>query len=461
MEFFDRIRYGKQYGYEVLFKNQPPQTAGKVGVIIAESGLPEDYDFEFYANFMEHVFHYTLPPFLTSMILADKGIGLIDPDNPLAREKFKPKQLVDSHGSTTTKTGKAYVECLFKWIPPGVKKNPWDHGYFLYIEDGKNGKPDVCDKVGAKIVGWYYGKLIPEKKVAWRSQLRKVYDEAVQKLSERFPNAEFRNPYYMYPETLRHAVDELLATGCETIVYQGINCPLYTDFEDYSHSLTMLHKYVAGHALVIMADQLGNQPSMPEAYFAILRDQLAEIPKDASVLVILSRHGHPFKKETQDERAHLYRVPLENGVREVMSTHAGKWDILWTFDEYADEYWDPKDKKIDTADAYLDGIKKGYDYIIELPTDFPAENTDLMIFHAMKKFTAFPDYDHNMPVPYPDWEKPLVRKFHAGKTTGIYAGCPVGPYRKYVVQAVVASVANVLETSSPTIYQANRTWATL
>ena len=123
MEFLDRIRYGKQYGYEVLFKNQPPQSAGKVGVIIAESGLPEDYDFEFYANFMEHVFHYTLPPFLTSMILADKGIGLIDPDNPLAREEFKPKQLVDSHGLTTTKTGKPYVECLFKWIPPGVKKN--------------------------------------------------------------------------------------------------------------------------------------------------------------------------------------------------------------------------------------------------------------------------------------------------------------------------------------------------
>ncbi len=444
MEFFDRLRYGKQYGYEVLFKNQPQKVTGKVGVIIAESGLPEVYEFEFYANFMEHVFHYTLPPFLVPIILANRGKGLIDPDNPLAREEFKPKQLVDALGSTTNQAGRPYVECPVKWMPPGVKKNPWDHGYFLYLGDGKSGAPDVCDKVGAKIVGWYYGKLIPEKKVAWRSQLRKVSDEAVEVLSERYPAAEFRNAFYMYPETMRSATDELLAAGCETIVYQGLNCPLYTDFEDYGHALTMLHKYVGGRAQVIMADQLGNQSAMPAAYFAILRDQLAELPKEASVRVILSRHGHPFKKETQDERAHLYRAPLEKGVREILVARGGKGDLIWSFDEYADEYWDPKNTKLDTKDAYAEGIKAGYDFIIELPTDFPAENTDLMIFHAMKKFTPFPDYDHNAPVPYPDWEKPLVRKFHAGKTTGIYAGCPVGPYRQYMVQALVASLTEKL-----------------
>ena len=37
---------------------------------------------------------------------------------------------------------------------------------FLYKGEGPSGAPDVCDKVGAKIVGWDYGKLLPEKKVA-------------------------------------------------------------------------------------------------------------------------------------------------------------------------------------------------------------------------------------------------------------------------------------------------------
>jgi len=438
-------KYGKQYGYEVLFKGQDARPTGKTGVIIAESGLPEKYEFPFYSRFMEHVFHYTLPAFLTKMNLADRGIGLIDPDHALAREAFTPNQLVDFLGSTVNREGKPYTECNIKWVPPANKKNPWDHGYFLYIGDGPNGSPDVCDKVGAKIAGWYYGRLIPEKKVAWRSQLRKVYDEAVKELGKRFPDAEFRNAFYMDRESVREAVDELLARGCQTIVYQSINCPLYSDFEDYGYALTLIHELVNGRARVIMADQLGNQAVYREAYCQILRDQLQALPRSAKVLVILSRHGHPFKKETQDLRAHLYREPLEAGIRTVMSTWEGEWNLVWSSDEYADEYWDPKHKKFGTHDAYHLAINNGYDYAIELPTEFPAENTDLMIFHAMKKFSAFPEYDYNAPVSYPNWEEPLVRAFSEGKTTGIYAGCPVGPYRRYVVDSVVASISDVLK----------------
>jgi hypothetical protein len=445
---FEKWRFGKQYGYEVLFKKQDKHPTGKTGVIIAESGLPEDYEFAFYSHFMEHVFHYTLPPFLVKMILADKGMGLIDPDNPLARAAFKPKQLVDAHGSTTNKAGKPYAECDVKWVPPPNMKNPWDHGYFLYQGDGPSHTPDVCDKVGAKITGWYYGRLLPEKKVAWRSQLRKVYNEAVPDLETRFPGTLFRSAYYMDRESMRRAVEELLAAGCQTIVYQNFNCPLYSDFEDYGYSLPLVHELVQGRARIIMADQLGNQAAMGEAYVRILGDQLQSLPPEAKVLVILSRHGHPFKKETQDLRAHYYRDPLEAGIRKVLSTWKGQAEVIWTFDEYADHYWDKKNSKIETHAAYRKAVEEGFDFAIELPTEFPAENTDLMIFHAMKKFSALSTYDRNAPIPYPDWEIPLVRKVSEGKTTVIYAGTPVGPYRKYVVQALVGSVADVLGSSS-------------
>ena len=442
-----RKKYGKQYGYEVLFKNQPRKATGKAGVIIGELGMPEDYEPEFYIHFMEHVFNYTLPSFLVKLILADRGTGLIDPENPLARQAFKPKQLIDANGSFTNHSGKPYVACETRWVKAN-KKNPWDHGYFLYKGDGPNGYPDVCDKVGAKVVGWYYGHLMPEKKVAWRSQLRKVYDEAIAELGQRFPGTEFRNVHYMDPASIKKAVEELLAAGCETIVYQNFNSAVYSDFEDFGHSLVKTHAYVAGRARVIMADQVGNHSPMREAYAQILVDQLKGLSKDAGVLVILSRHGHPFKKETQDTHAALYREPLMARIREVMSTWQGKWEIVASFDEYADEYWDPKHTRLETYAAYRKAIEAGFDYAIELPTEFTAENTDLMIFHAMKKFNAFSDYNHNDPIPYPDWEKPLVRMFHEGKTTGIYAGCPVGPYRKFVVQAVVDSITQVLDNNS-------------
>lgn len=436
-------RYGRRYGYEVLFKGQAQHPTGKTGVIIAENGMPEDYEPDFYSRFTAHVFHTVMPSFLAKIILSDRGTALIDPDNPLAREEFIPSQLVDSDGLFTNKAGIPYVKCKVKWRPPN-KKNPWDYGYFLYTSDGPNGRPDVCDKVGAKIVGWYYGRLIPEKKVSWRSQLRKVYDEAVKELGVKFPGIEFQNAHSMDQQSIRRVVEELIACSCETIIFQSITCPIYSDFEDYNHSLVLVHELVNGRANVIMADQLGNQFPMQQAYIQILRDKLKSLPCSAKVLVILSRHGHPFRKETQDERAHLYREPLESGIRELMSTWEGKWDLVWSFDEFADKYWDKKGTRYETCAAYGKAIEEGYTYAIELPTEFPAENTDLMIFHAMKKFRLFPDYDRDQPVPYPDWEESLVRRFHAGNTTAIYAGTPVGPYRKYVVQALVDSISDVV-----------------
>lgn len=440
----DRLRYGKQYGYEVLFKNQPKTVQGKVGVILADMGMPEGYEFDFYRNYIHHVFHYILPAFIRPLVLADRGICLIDPENAMARQAFQPKQLVDANGSFTNRTGKPYVECNVTWHDPGTPRNVWDNGYFLYTEEGKGGAPDICQKTGAKVFGWYFGHLLPEKKVAWAHQCARIYTEAVDALKRQYPDTEFRHARYVYEESLCQAVEELLAAGCQTLVYQSFCNPVYSDFEEYAFALPLIHEYVAGRAVVICADQLGNQPSLCEAYFEMLRDRLKDIPPNASILLILSQHGHPFKKETQDVRGQLYREPLEAGMRQILAERGGKWDVIWTCDEYADGYHDKKHTKTETHAAYRKAIEAGYDYAIELPTEFIAENTDLMIFHAMKKFNAFAEYNRNDPVPYPDWERPLVRTFREGKTTGTYAGVPVGPYRKYVVEALVASISDVL-----------------
>ncbi|MEI7849678.1 MAG: hypothetical protein WCK35_28045, partial [Chloroflexota bacterium] len=304
--------------------------------------------------------------------------------------------------------------------------------------------PDICQKTGAKVNGWYFGQLIPEKKVAWSYQCGKIYTEASEALKKCYPQVEFRHAGYVYKETLKHAVDDLIAAGCETIVYQSFCNPVYSDFEEFAYALPLVYEYAAGRAQIICADQLGNQPALREAYFALLRDQLKTLPPEANGLVILSKHGHPFKKETQDEHGALYREPLEAGIRQILAEHGGEWEVVWSCDEYADEYYDKKHMKFETHAAYRKAIDAGYDYAIEIPTEFLAENTDLMIFHAMKKFNAFAEYNCNNPVPYPDWEMPLVRTFREGKTTGIYAGVPVGPYRKYVVKALVDSITQVL-----------------
>jgi protoheme ferro-lyase len=94
------------------------------------------------------------------------------------------------------------------------------------------------------------------------------------------------------------AVEELLAAGCETIVYQCFSNPVYSDFEEYAYALPVVHQACEWRARVICADQLGNQPALREAYVQIIRDQVTGLPRQSRVLLILSRHGHPFKKET-------------------------------------------------------------------------------------------------------------------------------------------------------------------
>jgi protoheme ferro-lyase len=445
LEPIKRLRFGKQYHYEMLFNRQDGRLVGKPGVILADIGMPEGYDPEFYCKFMDHVFHYLLPPFLHRLVLADRGIALIDPQNPLAREPFEPAQLVDMHGSFTNREGRPYVECKVTWRPPGMKRNPWDHGYFLYAEDGPGGASDVCQKTGAKVVGWYFGHLLPERKVPWGYQCGRVYEEATAVLRKQFPQAEFRHARYVYEHSIQQAVEELLAAGCQTVVYQCFCNPVYSDFEEYAYALPVVHQAVNGRAQVICADQVGNQPALREAYVQMVRHHLARLPRGSKILLILSKHGHPFKKETMDVRGLEYRRPLEAAVRRVMGEWGGPWDLVWSDDEYADEYWDPKGTKLETAAAYRKAIEEGYDYALEVPTDFIAENTDLMILHAMKKFRVFGEYDPFAPIPYPDWEQPLVRTFREGKTMGIYGGCPVGPYRKHVVEAAVASVSEVLQ----------------
>ena len=445
IEFLSRLRYGNQYGYEVFFKSQDIRSVGKTGIILADIGMPEDFDPLFYTKFMDHVFDYSLPAFLRPLVLMDRGIALIDPSNPLAREPFKPDHLIDMYGSSANREGRPYTECKVTWQGPGMKRNPSDHGYFIYKGDGKTGIPEVCQKTAAKVVGWYYGNLLPEKKVAWAYQCRKIFEDASEALLEKFPDLVIRHARYMVKDTILKAVEELRTEGCKTIVYHNYSSPVYSDFEDYSYAMPLVHMAGNSSSKVIFADQPGNHPSMRQAYVMMALDHLANLPAEASVMLILSKHGHPFKKETQDRRAHLFRHPLEKEMRDIMKERKGRWAIAWSQDEYADEYWDPEDKKLSTYSAYRKAITGGFDYALEIPTDFIAENTDLMFFHALKKFKAFSEYDIFAPVPYPDWDKPLVRTFREGKTTGIYAGCPVGVYRQYVVKAVVNSISEVLE----------------
>jgi hypothetical protein len=92
----------------------------------------------------------------------------------------------------------------------------------------------------------------------------------------------------------------------------------------------------------------------------------------------------------------------------------------------------------------LQAIKEGYDYVIGLPIEFFAENSDTLFHHALKNYHGFEGYNVYEQIDYPDWSIPYTREFQQGKTRVIYNGVPVGKYQKHVTEAFYQALDSVL-----------------
>ena len=137
---------------------------------------------------------------------------------------------------------------------------------------------------------------------------------------------------------------------------------------------------------------------------------------------------------------------MMDDVNSMLATYKfGKTETVQAQDHFADHYSDPKQKYLSTNRAYWEGIKAGYDYIVNMPIEFFAENTDTMFSHAMFNFEGFPGYDIYEPVDYPDWSVPYTRTFKVENTTVIYNGLPVGKYNGPLVQAYAEALSSVLD----------------
>jgi hypothetical protein len=180
----------------------------------------------------------------------------------------------------------------------------------------------------------------------------------------------------------------------------------------------------------------------------MLKDRLDTLPKGSSVTIAVTVHGMPwdhFSWEAWLELAPQYRDKLVEDVKVLLSSYAfGKTNIVVCQDEFADPVWDPKEKYLSTNRAYLQAIKEGYDYVIGLPIEFFAENSDTLFHHALKNYHGFEGYDVYEQIDYPDWSIPYTREFQQGKTRVVYNGVPVGKYQKHVIEAFYQSLDSVL-----------------
>jgi protoheme ferro-lyase len=252
---------------------------------------------------------------------------------------------------------------------------------------------------------------------------------------------------------------ELLDEGVDTVVLAA-PAPIYSHHEEFNgsirHAMHYIHEWQEEHGgkpiKVIIQPQIGDFPVIRQAWVAMLRDRLDSLPRDAAVKVVMSIHGMAWDKvphEAWIALAPAYRDTTLADLKALLESYGfPRTDIVLAQDHFADPINNPKGKYLSTNTAFFDGVRDGFDYVINVPIEFFAENTDTLFSHAMFNFENVPGFDRYEQVDYPDWTVPYTREYLVQGTRLIYNGVPVGRYNAPIIEAFVEALESVLSLSA-------------
>jgi protoheme ferro-lyase len=443
--------------YFEYYKAQDTVPSGKIGIFVPSLIMPEKHDHTFFYNITMKIFTVIIPWPFRLFAQADRGIALLDPVRFHEDHPFTPTKLEDPFGNDLDIDGTPYIqkyrEGKVQWIPPS--KNIYlDHGYFLY-PGRKGGMPSFSGKVINKARLWYYQRGIVQQKLPHWEESFKIIHAAFGKLQNKHKEIECRAECSLYYHRMREKLFALLDGGCDTIVL-GATMAIYSHFEEFNssfrHCFEYIHEWEKEHPgkkiKVIMAPPMGHFQPLRQAFLDMLRDRLSLIPAGSDVTVAVLVHGMPwdrFQWEAWLQLAPPFRDKLLDDIKELLKSYKlGRTNVVSCQDEFANPVWDPKEKYLSTNRVFRNAIQDGYDYVVCLPIEYCAENSDTLFQHAQEIFHEIGEYNIYDSVDYGDFSVPYTREIRQGKTRIIYNGVPVGTYQTHVIEAFYQSLDSVV-----------------
>ncbi len=447
----------KEPNYFTYYRMQDRTPQGKVAILVTQLLMPEDFRAADYYNIALKSTQY-IPWPIRYFATADRGVVLLDRQRFYEFEKFEPTELVDLHGGGRDVDGVNYLEKYrrgeVQWVPPDRRQH-MDHGYFL-LTTRRQGIPTIAAKLMTKARIYYYDHGFVNHKLPHDAGMRAIAEATLAQVRARHGDIPARVVTADNLGLLGDAVDQLLDGGAETLIIAPA-APIYSHHEEFNgsfrHAIDDVRRWESRHGRsvkVILAPQLGDFPVLRTAYLQMLKDRLDSLPQtnSTSVKLVISVHGMPWDFVPQEawiELAPPYRDAMVADARAMLERYPfGRREVVLSQDHFADPANNPNGTYLSTNRAFWDGINARFDYVINLPIEFFAENSDTMFSHAMFNFEGFPGFDRYAPVDYRDWSVPYTREFVVKGTRVIYNGLPVGRYNTPIVQAHVQSIESIL-----------------
>ena len=447
----------KEPNYFNYYKNQDLVVEGKVGIFISHLIMPEDMAaVDFHNLAMKTKQYIPWPPKL--LFDKDDGVVLMDEDRFYEFEEFVPTKLIDADGKDKDIDGTLYIvkyhEGLIEWVPPrrSLYLSP---GNFL-MKTRKMGMPTVSSKLINKANLYYYsGKGIVNGKIPHAAGNYEIASKAMAQIQKKYGPIPWRWITAEDFGAARTQMRSLLDEGVDTVILAPPR-PTYSHHEEFNgsfkHAFEYIHEWEEEHhkeIKVILLPQLSEFPIIRQAYLQMLSDRLATFPIASSVKIVVSIHGMAWDlvpHEAWLELSPTYVEPMLEDVKAMMSRYDfSRVEVVKSQDHFADPYYNPDGKYLSTNTAFLDGIRDGFDHVVNLPIEFFVENTDTMFSHAIFNFEGFEDFDRYKTINYTDWSIPYTREFFVDGTQVIYNGLPVGKYNKPIIEAFYQAMDSVLK----------------
>lgn len=443
--------------YFSYYKAQDTRPAGRAGVFISHLIQPEELRFEDYYVLAQKSFQY-IPWPIRNMVRADRGVVLMDAERYYEFEEFTPARLIDHMGRDTDYDGVPYAQKYLTgevvWSPPSTSTY-MAQGYFL-LPGRKAGMPASVARLITKCRVFYYapGKGFMDGRIPHEAGNRIIAYEAMRKVHEKHGDIPWAWVTAEHFGMARKAMRDLLETGIDTVLL-AVPRPIYSHHEEFNSSIKHAMRYIhdwekenGKRIKAIITPPLGDMPVIRSAYRRMLADRLDTFSAADSVKVVVSTHGMPWDQVPHEAWLELgppYLKAIETELGGLLESYGfARHKLVMSQENFADPINDPDNNYLSTNEAYWDGIRDGFDYIVNVPVSFFAENTDTAFGHAMVSFEGFDDYSRYDPIDYPDWNEPLVREFVQDGTRVIYNGLPVGRYRGPVVEAFFQAMDSVL-----------------